>query len=528
MPRADEYKPLLLTTTVRNPERYKTLLSVLLAYNGEILTNEIIDKVIFNMVSKKLYVPVFVSRTPRLKEQLIDEGTPFSVSDTQEIIENSPQNHKEAGFDKGWPSRFDTFFKMAMELGFLYYAMNEPIEFSDAGIKLVKSIENEFVHLENQVFLNAFVKYQRVNPFRRVKNENKPLILLLQTIKELSRIYGETSAGIARQEIPLILCWPDDDYTALLKQISEIREEYNFAPSGDYIYEICKKLLGVKGPNAEIRFKKINILREMPDEFIRKMRLTGLISIRGNGRFIDNNTLEAEKIEYVLSCYATSIQQFSTARECYDYMKVLDMSLISREAVVIASETEKERLFTKWVNTFELDTIKNELIIVCTPHKSSQNEILKFINEPARLEFLAALALKKTYPELSVVPNYVIDDEGLPISFAPGGGADIVCHDNIGNILFEVTLLTGVQQNIREMPAIERHLKEIAAPNSFSVMLCPRAHTDTLSYSAWLRDCKNITVSVVEIPHFAETLGIKTSARETYFAATTPGKKRTI
>ena len=46
MARAKEYKPLLLTTTVRNPQRYKILLNVLLAYNGRILTNEIIDKVI--------------------------------------------------------------------------------------------------------------------------------------------------------------------------------------------------------------------------------------------------------------------------------------------------------------------------------------------------------------------------------------------------------------------------------------------------------------------------------------------------
>lgn len=44
MARKNTYKPLLLTTTVRNPERYKILLNVLLTYNGKILTNEIIDK----------------------------------------------------------------------------------------------------------------------------------------------------------------------------------------------------------------------------------------------------------------------------------------------------------------------------------------------------------------------------------------------------------------------------------------------------------------------------------------------------
>jgi hypothetical protein len=40
-----DYKPLLFTTTMRNPERLKDFLTVLSEYNGEILTNEIIANV---------------------------------------------------------------------------------------------------------------------------------------------------------------------------------------------------------------------------------------------------------------------------------------------------------------------------------------------------------------------------------------------------------------------------------------------------------------------------------------------------
>jgi hypothetical protein len=63
MLRKKEYKPLLLTTTVRNPQRYKLLLKVLFAYNGVILDNNIIDKVVFDLISNKLYVPMYVKRT---------------------------------------------------------------------------------------------------------------------------------------------------------------------------------------------------------------------------------------------------------------------------------------------------------------------------------------------------------------------------------------------------------------------------------------------------------------------------------
>ena len=34
------------------------------------------------------------------------------------------------------------------------------------------------------------------------------------------------------------------------------------------------------------------------------MRITGVLSLRGNGRFLDTNTLEANKIEYILNNYA--------------------------------------------------------------------------------------------------------------------------------------------------------------------------------------------------------------------------------
>jgi len=515
MVRKKEYKPLLLTTTVRNPQRYKLLLKVLFAYNGKILNNAIIDNVVFDLISSKLYIPMYAKHTEYLKSQLTEEYTPFSKEDTNEIIENSPQQHKEAGFDEGWASRFDTWYKMAKELGLVYYEINKPIEFSQAGIQLINSIEPEYAHLENQVFLNAFVKYERNNNFRRVLNTNKPLILLLQTIQELKRIFGNTSVGISRMEIPLLLCWRDSDYIALAKLIQHIRAQYKFTPSEDVIYDQCKIMLNVINAKGENRFKKSNILHEMPDEFIRKMRLTGLISIRGNGRFIDINTLETTKINYCIEHYALQNANFDTAREYFDYMKEIDVNLVSIETIHVIGISEREKLFQKWVSEFSLDMLKNELLIVCNPRGSCKNEILKYISEPVRFEFLVALSLAKVYPNLKVQANYVIDDEGLPTSFAPGGNADIVCYDDLGNILFEVTLLTGTSQNIREMPAIHRHLEEIikTVPNSFSIMLCPRAHTDTISYSKWLKDTKNLIVIVLETTTFVETLGIQENAR---------------
>ena len=51
--RKEEYKPLLLTTTLRNPERIKKFLSVIAKYNGQILTNDVIMNIV--LMSLEIY-----------------------------------------------------------------------------------------------------------------------------------------------------------------------------------------------------------------------------------------------------------------------------------------------------------------------------------------------------------------------------------------------------------------------------------------------------------------------------------------
>jgi len=59
--RQQEYKPLLFTTTMRNPERLKDFLLVFKEFDGEILTNKIIEKVAKSLIKKGLYKPMKVS-----------------------------------------------------------------------------------------------------------------------------------------------------------------------------------------------------------------------------------------------------------------------------------------------------------------------------------------------------------------------------------------------------------------------------------------------------------------------------------
>ena len=69
--RKAERKPLSFSTTMRNPNRIVSFLNCLLPYENQILTHDVIMKVVHNAIKEKLY-------TKKMKKQiryLIEYGT---------------------------------------------------------------------------------------------------------------------------------------------------------------------------------------------------------------------------------------------------------------------------------------------------------------------------------------------------------------------------------------------------------------------------------------------------------------------
>lgn len=481
--RRAEYKPLSFSTTMRNPARIAGFLHCILPYEGQILTNEVIHKVAAALIQTKLYQPVYIIRTPHLRAVLQGDRD-FFPEEVEEIMENSPQNHKEAGFDKGWPSRFDTWYKLPMEFGFIFYQMGAPIVISTTGHMLIDAHNEEPVNEEKiqNVFLNALVKYQTNNPFRKNANDNSPLVLLLQVIRLLKDDPEENDAGIFRKELSLIICWPNRDAQALYQMIKRLRRKYRFTYGDEIIYGICLTLLGATADQTN-RFKIEQITGEAVDEFIRKMRITGVISLRGNGRFIDFNSFASEKIDYILAHYA-DYETFSTKSAFFDYIGAIDTNILSLAQTVDEAALSDVRTATlhRWAAEYSKEEIQNELDIVCG-RGESKNDVLRILDKPTRFEFLTSIALIQHFPGLDVKPNYHVDDEGLPTFTAPGGIADIECQDDGCYALVEVTLMCSRNQATNEMPAITRHLQEAVAQNPhmvvFSMLVAPSIHEDS-------------------------------------------------
>lgn len=503
--RKAERKPLSFSTTMRNPNRIVNFLNCILPYENRILTHDIIMKVMHNAIKEKLYTPTAIKRTKDLMCIHKSEEDRFSNKQIEFIIAQSPQRHKEAGFAYGWDSRFDTIFKLPMEFGFVSYAMGEPIKISTTGHMLIDAMNEEKPNEEKiqMVFLNAMMKYQSNNPYRKNANANVPLILLLQVLRLLKEDKEENGAGVFRQELSLFICWRDNNAKALYDKIKEIRKAVGYSYSDEYMYEVCLDLLGATNEQRN-RFKLSQICGEAVDEYIRKMRTTGIISLRGNGRFIDYNSWEIEKIDYILANYA-DYKSFQSKKDYFAYMGDVDTKIINIVSIIPSDVADlKKSTLKKFANEYSKETIYMELRKVCNK-SASTDYILKLLPNPVRLEFLTSIALVQNFEGLDVTPNYSIDDEGLPTNTALGGNADIVCFDKVCQSLVEVTLMCGRQEQVNnEIIPIRRHLLEEKKniEDTFSVFIAPVIHEDTKQAAEWYKFKENLDIITYNIEEF--------------------------
>ena len=504
-----KFKPLSFSTTMRNPNRITGFMSCIAPFNGKILTNSVISDIVKAILKKKLYKPTLIDKVADLRITYDNDTDSFSEIQLNYIIQNSIQNHKESGFDKGWPSRFDTFYKLPMELGFLQYSIGKPIKISKLGHMLVDAFNKEPVDdlMIQNIFLNALIKYPVNNPYRKILNDNVPLVLLINVLKLLKELYPN-GFGIHRQELSFLICWPGHDASKIANYIKNFRNKYSFGHYTDeIIYEQCLKLMGASIDDQKY-YKMDKITGEAVDDYIRKMRSTGIISLRGNGRFIDLNSLENDKIDYILSKYPTHIPAM-TMDDYIEYIGNIDEKIVSitRKNNKELDDSIKIKALRQYAKVYSKEDIFMEMVNVCRK-KLSKDPLLKFIDRPTRFEFLTSIALIQNFNKINVYPNYIVDDEGIPIRHASGGKADIICIDAVYEGLIEVTLMIGRQQTTDEILPIARHLTEELKnrANVVSIFIAPVVFEDAIRCAGYIQYTEKINIKTYGINEFIDVL----------------------
>lgn len=505
--RESERKPLSFSTTMRNPNRIAGFLRCALPYENQILTHEVIMSIVSNVLKAKIYKPTSISRNASQKAIFEADDETFSDKMIAAIIEENPQQHKERGFEKGWESRFDTWFKLPKEFGFINYEKDKVLKITNVGHMLIDALNEPEANAKKvqSVMLNSMLKYRSDNPFRKNLNSNFPFILLLQVLNYLKNDPEENGAGISLNEISFLICWPDDNSLNAYKFIKKFRTKYKYSASVESIYEECLKLLGADDSQRN-RFKMSQITGEAIDEYIRKMRSTGILSLRGNGRFLDFNSFETDKINYILDNYSNQ-PKYDSSDDYISYIGDIDPNiLIDEEVELSVIDKKRQETLVKLSNEYSKEQIYNELLFL-QKNKESSDPLFKYIPNAARLEFLTSIALIQNLDNISVYPCYPIDDEGLPTSTGGGGKADIVCHDLVDNANFEVTLMHGRSNQINnEIIPIRRHLIELKGKkfNAFAVFIAPNIHEDVYQASKLYKSLENLDIIPYNISEFVQ------------------------
>ncbi|MCV3327746.1 AlwI family type II restriction endonuclease [Pediococcus ethanolidurans] len=559
---AKRRKPISFDTTLRNPSRIPKFISILVNYEGRVVDNQTALELEGEIIRQKIFEPTKATLGTYTKvnnkyhfiaddqsetaKKLVDayyhewaDGDPGQVNLDKIVylLKNTFTSHKESGWDAGWESRIHTQFNFLNELGFVKVVKGEQIRISDNGKLMIKEyrdgkpISDHYDETyEQSAFLNAFAKYQINNPYRSNTIKVNFFPLVLNTIKYLDDTYARP--GIAKQDLPFIIAWGSNEYKILAEYIHKFRDKFGYNTSDEFVYEYAMNLMDEKTSNdypepasdtfiaskkKDYKFEKI--IRETPDEIVRKLRLTMLISLRGAGRFIDINTNEATKIAYTVKKYSTNIDFSNEVDAYFDYMGKTDTNLAFAADVAESQETldKKEKTVANWALNHDWKFLKEELMNSAEKHPST-DETLKYVKETARLEFLVAIVVKKALPKNRVIANYKADDEGIPFNTASGSknnkvGADIDVYENSTHVLVEPTIAKSRSFQVEhELPSIRSHVLATANQdvedsnfnNWFAVFVAPNIVKDVGDQIPIIKETNSVEIYPWTIEDFVD------------------------
>ena len=318
----------------------------------------------------------------------------------------------------------------------------------------------------------------------------------------LRELNGENDPGIAQHELALLGVWKNDDAEALLAELLRFRKKHGFTVSDEVLFEHCEKTLD----GWRKKMSVATIARDLPDDLLRKFRLTGLFVLRGGGRFLSLSPKSLDKANYILT-HHSKLLEFPDEESYFDFVANFDRHLINLDLVSAATAAPNEYLLDDWVAEIGESEIRVNLELLGR-RRPSVHPILRLLEEPLRLEFLATLLLAAKLPNVNVRPNYRCDDDGLPLSTAPGGVPDIAVVGEGNCVAVEVTLMRNRQQVHLEMIPIERHLGDLKVefPGASAVFVAPTIHPDATRYADFAMHDKGLRIETRSIDEFAAEL----------------------
>jgi hypothetical protein len=538
---------LYFDTTTRNPYRLKHLLKIALPYEGQILTNELCEIIIKDLIKYQWFEPdssikIIERLQPNLKiKEKWNNIEPLKDSDAQILIDTWKPDHGEAGFrgskkDPHWAARWVTYYRECQVYGLIDFTppgkeanldkFARPFYITDLGKLLINSIpEGEIAHknhgaIENTtveeqiIFAHIMAKHKSSNPFRRCSFNNSPFPLLLNSLILMDKT-PNLNASLSLKEVLITLVWPNNDSIAFVDFIADFRKNKIGNGSQEEIETYVKKKLKINSLWTNTASGKSAI-----DAYWRRLKATGLFLRKGYTVYLDKT--RESLMNYIIEKYLPT-NNYNDERVYFNYISTIDLEIFKlKQETIFASNEQLQKIadFLTW------EQIKQELKD-SSNGDSSKIEDLSGIQLALRYEFICSVALAQKFTQTSTNANCRTDSFGWPIGFASGQkgtntGADIECYETNMNFIIEPSRGTSKSEQTRECFAIEEHLDiliEQKKKEAKSFFIAPRLSDRVKRYAVFLewehnkKIMRNLTTE-----EFIKLLETKTNLENCFFS----------
>lgn len=459
-----KYKQTAFDTAVRNPERYKEILDVLINFENIVLN----DANLLIIVSA-LYKEGVVTSGGLDVSILSDEEL------NEEVIKINNTRKADGGFPAGYASRFWTYARTLCELGFVYAQYNQEFKISNIAKLLInKEID------EQEAFSIQTMKYNRRSPYRNVLNDFN----FFRFILELLLYLRSKNRSLSYEQFILATFSEDGNVEKFLEIINN-----NAFPDYETVYDFV--LANYKNGDYTCANSK-TVTADYPDVVRRVFIISGFISIKYQG--VKLIQINENKLDYIKDLLDIN---FSLSEDAKVNPRVYFQELEQKDNEYLAiinkykntDEIVPEIYMNKLQTLIDEHSITEEIIINSLKN-ISHNIIEEFreIPAPLKLEFFISLLIVLKYgTTLKVKPNYKADHLGKPYSHAPGNIGDIEVFTSTVYWLIEVTLIRNkIQQLNHETTSCIRHLVSNERFNSYThkylSFIAPYVHEDTRNF----------------------------------------------
>ncbi len=385
------------------------------------------------------------------------------------------------------------------------------------------------------VFLKSLLKLQFPNPWSTDFSERKgfnvmPLMAALHFIRKVDERFERK--GLTQTEFSLFV--PTLVNFALIdRYVDELLKYRESRDKEKFIYNFAKWFYDIKKP-TEVQ---INNFFEYGDNIMRYFRLTRYFSVTrgafGSEWRIDVEPSRETEVKLLLEKYNGSALSFKSKEDYLSYISDISKpelpsdNINSVKRIAMALITDIKKMISS--NNVPMGAASNDLLNVNIADKSKREidsiiaelrnlnieiketitkmflrgnveqlqNIVRLLRDyrairklsPEEFEKVVADALIIIDDEINIKANFPVDDNGEPISHAPGNRPDIECFYKSYNAICEVTLNTSNMQWVSETQPVMRHLREFelkhSKSNSYCLFIAPKIHGDTL-YHFWV------------------------------------------